>query len=216
MSADNKPGRRYDLEPFPYKANLERFAIPYTPEKFNPEEQKYLTPFFTNIDKPVFIMMGLPEEVAGALSSRYSRTTNGLRRVFLNEYVDTILNPEKEKEWEKLDDEEKQSRLSTKDMFVRYIDEYSTLPNMDRIANTKRARSFFRKWLNDYGDDSIQELGGAHLCIEGISSIAIEEIIDQRVGISPLVKSSRFVYLGEKRPNGKFQNIIPGEVKENN
>jgi hypothetical protein len=53
---------------------------------FTAEEQKSLEPFFTNLDRDVFGLK-LPQEVAGALFSRYSRSTKSLRRTFLDEFL---------------------------------------------------------------------------------------------------------------------------------
>src|SRR3990167_10594363 len=55
-------------------------------EQFTPAEEKNLTPFFTNLDEPVFGLK-LPQEVAGALFSRYSRSAKSLRRTFLDEFL---------------------------------------------------------------------------------------------------------------------------------
>ena len=55
-------------------------------EPFTAEEEKLLAPFFTNLTAPVFGLK-LPQEVAGALFSRYSRSTKSLRRTFLDEFL---------------------------------------------------------------------------------------------------------------------------------
>ena len=56
-------------------------------EEFTQEEKEVLKPFFTNIDKPIFGLVNLPEVVKGALFSRYSRSTKSLRRVLLDEFI---------------------------------------------------------------------------------------------------------------------------------
>ena len=43
--------------------------------------------YFTNLDKPVFALVNLPEVVKGALFARYSRSAKSLRRLFLDEFV---------------------------------------------------------------------------------------------------------------------------------
>ena len=53
---------------------------------FTAEEQARLAPFFTNLDRSTFGLK-LPQEVAGALFSRYSRSTKSLRRTFLDEFL---------------------------------------------------------------------------------------------------------------------------------
>ncbi|HET9200490.1 MAG TPA: FAD-dependent thymidylate synthase [Dehalococcoidia bacterium] len=56
-------------------------------ETFTPEEQKALAPYFTNLDKPVFAIVNLPEVVKGALFARYSRSPKSVRRLFLDEFL---------------------------------------------------------------------------------------------------------------------------------
>ena len=53
-------------------------------EEFTQEEKELIRPFFTNLDKPVFALVNLPEVVKGALFSRYSRSAKSLRRVLLD------------------------------------------------------------------------------------------------------------------------------------
>ena len=57
------------------------------PEEFTREERAILTPHFTNLDGPVFALVGLPEVVKGALFARYSRSAKSLRRLFLDEFA---------------------------------------------------------------------------------------------------------------------------------
>src|SRR5438309_11668876 len=53
--------------------------------EFTAEEEARLSPYFTNLDRSVFGLK-LPQEVAGALFSRYSRSAKSLRRTFLDEF----------------------------------------------------------------------------------------------------------------------------------
>ncbi len=59
----------------------------YHSERFSDEEAAILRPYFTNLDRPVFALVNLPEVVKGALFARYSRTHKSLRRLFLDEFV---------------------------------------------------------------------------------------------------------------------------------
>ncbi len=59
----------------------------YVTEKFTPAEAIILKRYFTNLDKPVFALVNLPEVVKGALFARYSRSPKSLRRLFLDEFV---------------------------------------------------------------------------------------------------------------------------------
>jgi thymidylate synthase ThyX len=62
-------------------------VTPYLVEDFTPSEQDVLRRYFTNLDKPVFALVNLPEVVKGALFARYSRSSKSLRRLFLDEFV---------------------------------------------------------------------------------------------------------------------------------
>lgn len=205
--------RRYSVEPLPFTQDVERFAPPYSPENFTEEECQYLNPFFSNLDKPVFVIQHLPEEVIGALSSRYSRTTDGLRRVFLREYILPIVNPEQNKEeWGRLNSEQRLEALRTKAKFLDLLNFLSMHGGIDYVVNIQRGRKFFDKWLAEYGDDSISEMGGVHLAIEGLSNVAVKEIEDKRVGISPLEKSTRYVSFSDRRPDGNYLYAVPAEI----
>jgi len=59
----------------------------YAVERFTPEEEATLRPYFTNLDGPVFALVNLPEVVKGALFARYSRSSKSLRQLFLDEFV---------------------------------------------------------------------------------------------------------------------------------
>ncbi|MGI8794895.1 MAG: FAD-dependent thymidylate synthase [Acidimicrobiales bacterium] len=59
----------------------------YATEQFTPDEDEILRRYFTNLDRPVFCLVNLPEVVKGALFARYSRTHKSLRRLFLDEFV---------------------------------------------------------------------------------------------------------------------------------
>ena len=70
----------------------------------------------------------------------------------------------------------------------------------------QRAMSFYDRVLLGYGDDSVAELGGAHIACEGISNIASIALEDSRLGISPLEKSTRYVPFNRKI-NGRYRII---------
>ena len=78
--------------PGPYRATMqlvtEAEAVGVYPmEQFTDDEEAILRPYFTNLDRPVFGVVNLPEVVKGALFARYSRSPKSLRRLFLDEFV---------------------------------------------------------------------------------------------------------------------------------
>jgi thymidylate synthase ThyX len=148
-----------------------------TPE-FTPRERESLAPFFTNLDRNVFGLK-LPQEVAGALFSRYSRSAKSLRRTFLDEFLG---DPE----------------LALKDLLG-----VQTSASDDSTA-LKKARAFYDRVLVGYGDDSVAQLGGAHIACENISNVAAKLLEDARIGIAPLEKSTRYVRFDQEDANGDY------------
>jgi thymidylate synthase ThyX len=57
---------------------------------FTAEERAAIAPYFTNLDRPEFALVNLPETVKGALFARYSRSPKSLRRLFLDEFYEGV------------------------------------------------------------------------------------------------------------------------------
>src|SRR5436190_9869493 len=64
--------------------------VDYPVETFTADERERLQPHVTNLDKPVFALVNLPETVKGALFARYSRYQGTLRRLFLDEFAGSL------------------------------------------------------------------------------------------------------------------------------
>ena len=69
----------------------------YPGDEFSEAERARLRPYFTNLDRPVFPLVNLPETVKGAMFARYSRYPGTLRRLFLEEFADSL--PEEVPPW---------------------------------------------------------------------------------------------------------------------
>lgn len=74
---------------------------------------------------------------------------------------------------------------TTKSMRRIFLDEFA--------HNQNRGVQFYARVLDEYGDDSVAELGEAQIAVEGLSNIAVKKIEDRRLGLSYLEKSSRYV-----------------------
>ncbi|MCH9614530.1 MAG: Flavin-dependent thymidylate synthase [Chlamydiia bacterium] len=148
-------------------------------EEFSESQVKVLERFVTNTTSSVFALRNLPEVIKGALFSRYSRSSLGLRSLLLKEF---ILNEE--------------TAFDT-------IAGSGDATNDEQMTAIKRAQNFYDRILDGYGDDSIGELGGAHLALENISMIGAKVIEDARIGGSPLEKSTRYIYFDQK-VNGEY------------
>ncbi len=168
-------------------------------EKFTKEEAHFIEPFFTNLDRNVFAAKYLPSEVLGALASRYSRSIKGVRRLFFDEYIKPILEPN----LEGVGVGEAREAESMRKELVSFVDYLHKHGGWEAVVNSRRARDFFRKWLAAYGDDSIAQMAGAHLFFENISNVATKVLEDFRIGFAPLEKSTRYV-LFDQKVNGRY------------
>jgi thymidylate synthase ThyX len=126
-------------------------------ETFTDEEQARLAPHFTNLDRPVFGLVNLPETVKGALFARYSRYAGTLRRLFLDEFADSV--PE--------------------------------VPAIEGNEGTRAAALYERIFLG-YGDDSVAQLGGAHIACEWTSNL-LTKILQRPRLASYLEQSTRYI-----------------------
>lgn len=150
-------------------------------EQFNESQLKTLERYVTNTKSNVFALRNLPEVIKGALFSRYSRSTLGLRSLLLKEFVAN----------------------NDESSFSGIVGSEDRREPADQLAAIKKAQNFYDRILDGYGDDSIGELGGAHLAIENVSMLAAKVIEDCRIGGSPLEKSTRYIYFDQK-VNGEY------------
>lgn len=144
--------------------------------RFSPRERAILARYVTNTEGSVFALTHLPEVVKGALFSRYSRSTLGLRELLLKEFIS--------------DPDSEFAAIGGVD--AEAASQAEQAARESHLA-VERAQSFYNRILDGYGDDSIGELGGAHLAIENVSMIATKVLEDARIGGSPLEKSTRYV-----------------------
>jgi len=163
-------------------------------ERFTKEEAYFISPFFTNLDKNVFAAKYLPSEVLGALASRYSRSTKGVRRLFFDEYIKPILEPD----LQEVDKRSIKEAEAMKRELVSFVDYLHNHGGWETVVNSRRARDFFAKWLAAYGDDSIAQMAGAHIFFENVSQVAVKTLEDFRIGLAPLEKSTRYVAFDAK------------------
>lgn len=144
-------------------------------EEFSESQREILRRYVTNTSKNVFVLQNLPEVIKGAVFSRYSRSSLGLRTLLLKEFI-----------------------LNENTAFDSIVGKDGDKPKEESAVAIKKAQNFYDRILDGYGDDSIGELGGAHLAVEGISMLGAKVIEDARIGGSPLEKSTRYVYFDQK------------------
>lgn len=147
-------------------------------EELTEAQKKTLDRFVTNTSGNIFVLRNLPEVIKGALFSRYSRSNLGLRTLLLKEFITNT------------DENSFESIVGTLGGGQENGNE--------QLSAIQKAQNFYDRILDGYGDDSIGELGGAHIAIENISMLAAKSLEDARIGGSPLEKSTRYIYFDQK------------------
>ena len=151
----NLRSRRYDQPP-----------VQYPVETFSDSERQRLSAHFTNLDRPVFALVNLPETVKGALFARYSRYPGTLRRLFLDEFAADV--PEITAAWDGTEGE--------------------------------RAAQLYERIFVGYGDDSVAQLGGAHIACEWVSNVLTKVLQRPRLG-AYLEQSTRYLAYDAPMPD---------------
>jgi thymidylate synthase ThyX len=132
--------------------------VRYPVEDFSDAERALLAPHFTNLDRPVFALVNLPETVKGALFARYSRYSGTVRRLYLEEFAEDAAAG------------------------TRPFDG----------AEGERAAGLYERVFLGYGDDSIAQVGGAHVACEWVSNVLTKVLQRGRLA-AYLEQSTRYI-----------------------
>jgi thymidylate synthase ThyX len=151
--------------------------VRYPIEEWTPEEREILSRHFTNLDRPVFCLVNLPETVKGALFARYSRYSGTLRRLFLDEFA---------------------------------VDVPEGGRPLDGVEGERAARLYERVFLG-FGDDSIAQVGGAHLACEWSSNLLTKLLQRGRLA-AYLEQSTRYIPYDRPLPDGGHRYYADDEL----
>ncbi len=149
-------------------------------DAFTPDERAILERHFTQVEAPVFALVDLPDVVKGALFSRYSRSPKSLRRLYLDEF------------------HQPDSNLA---------------PISDAGASgagIERAEKLYERMLVEYGDDSVAQLVGVHVAVEGVSNI-MTKVLEWGRLMNYLEQSTRYVPYND-RPGDRWRYHVPAEL----
>jgi len=135
-----------------------------------------LAPHFTNLDRPVFALVNLPETVKGALFARYSRYSGTVRRLYLEEFAADAAAGE------------------------RPFDG----------AEGERAAGLYERVFLGYGDDSIAQVGGAHVACEWVSNVLTKVLQRGRLA-AYLEQSTRYIPYDKPMPDSGGYRYYRGD-----
>jgi thymidylate synthase ThyX len=146
-----------------------------TPSGLTDEEARAVAPYFSNLDRPVFALVNLPETVKGALFARYSRAARPLRKLFFDEFYSAVEHAPAES-----------------------------------VVGLERADRLYQKVFNEYGDDSVAQLGGVHLAVEDASNI-LTKVLERGRLMAYLEQSTRYIPYTERRGEN-WRYLVPVEL----
>ena len=153
----------------------------YPVEDFTAAERALLEPHFTNLDLPVFCVVNLPEVVKGALFARYSRYGGTLRRLYLDEFAGEVPAG------------------------------HPAADPPDALAaggpysgGSERAERLYERVFLEFGDDSVAQLGGAHLAVEWSSNV-LTKILQRGRLAAYLEQSTRYIAYDARLPGGRYR-----------
>jgi thymidylate synthase ThyX len=153
-------------------------------ERFSEDERARLAPHVTHLDRPVFALVNLPETVKGALFARYSRYPGTLRRLFLDEFADEL---------------------------PTNAARPPASPAVPGADEGRRAAQLYERIFLGYGDDSVAQLGGAHVACEWVSNVLTKVLQRPRLA-AYLEQSTRYIAYDAPMPGGGYRYFRDPEL----
>jgi thymidylate synthase ThyX len=134
--------------------------VDYPVDSFTDDERALLRAHVTNLDRPVFALVNLPETLKGALFARYSRYQGTLRRLLLDEFADDLPG--------------------------------GAEAAVEGGGDPSRAAQLYERIFLGYGDDSVAQLGGAHVACEWVSNV-LTKVLQRPRPAAYLEQSTRYI-----------------------
>lgn len=200
-------------------------AVDYS---FTERERAALAPFFSNHDRKVFFLSGLPESVAATLLAMYSRLKNprGLRGHFVDHLVPLLMcapgftprPADQVMPWREVQAEFKRRGLNSLDkiansdvehdiLFRKFIRAAADPAYWRLIADSDRIRAFKDEHLDKYGHNSIARPARLLLCAEGVSIQAAKAFEETWPGTAFIELSTRYVDFSKKNQYPVWEEI---------
>jgi len=103
------------------------------------------------------------------------------------------------------------SAKSLRRLFLDEFREQAEAPAAAGSIGTRRADQLYERVFNEYGDDSVAQLGGVHLACEGASNL-LTKVLEWSRLMAYLEQSTRYVPYTD-RPDGRFKYHVPAELE---
>lgn len=104
------------------------------------------------------------------------------------------------------------SSKSVRQLFLdEFLEELHAGP-VESEVGVARAERLYTRVFGDYGDDSVAQLGAAHIACEGVSNI-LTKVLERGRLMSYLEQSTRYVPYTD-RPQGRWKYVVPPELTD--
>lgn len=104
------------------------------------------------------------------------------------------------------------SAKSLRRLFLdEFLDQLGGAPEQVTVGLDRAAR-LYQQVFDEYGDDSVAQLGGAHLACEGASNI-LTKILEWGRLMAYLEQSTRYIAYND-RVGGQWKYLVPAEIRE--
>ena len=103
------------------------------------------------------------------------------------------------------------SAKSLRRLFLdEFLDAAPPGPAREAAVGVERADRLYERVFGDYGDDSVAQLGAAHVACEGVSNV-LTKVIERGRLAAYLEQSTRYVPYTD-RPGGRWKYLVPDEL----
>ena len=105
------------------------------------------------------------------------------------------------------------SAKSVRRLFLdEFLDHIRTGDAHTSSVGLERAERLYARVFGEYGDDSVAQLGGAHVACEGVSNV-LTKVLERGRLMSYLEQSTRYVPYTD-RPGGCWKYVVPDELDD--
>ena len=91
-----------------------------------------------------------------------------------------------------------------------FLDGLPAAPETSAVG-VQRSEKLFQRVLSEYGDDSVAQLGGAHVAVEGASNV-LTKVLEWGRLMAYLEQSTRYVPYTQ-RDGGRWRYVVPPELE---
>lgn len=90
----------------------------------------------------------------------------------------------------------------------RRADDMRTILREEFIGRDNQDEKLLKRVITAYGDDSVQQLVGQHIVVEGASNLLTKKLEHGRLA-AYLEQSTRYIYFDQKDANGNYKYYVP-------